>query len=712
MLKYLLLLFSLGVAINASAACTALSISPSNPTPGQTVYFSLSGCNSSCYSSCLSSHAKWIINCQGSFVIGGTTYTNSAQISGTGFTAVFNANTNVTATFSTNGNCASPCNAYLTKTFVVGTVAPPPITRPSTSLVPSSLVNLWKTAGADKSTLPTTEECINVHSSRGIVSPFRDGYRVNVTNLNTLINGTNPNALSTVYFQAARYYFDKSETINLTRENLVLGGEGAEATKFIIDNITTASSADATTFISVSNRDHVGITCLSIDTRNAFSSSYWHDKDHNGKFKNKAIISFSNTEHSWIDGVRVHRGYGSTVIINGKGNNEVKNCFFYDQWTIGGTSSSSNVNTGGTQGYSILINKSDNNLIENNKLGLARHNVVIQGNSNDSNNDANKSDGNVVAYNYCYNGKARIKGFIQNHPWNITLHGKGRNSNNLIEGNLCADKLAIDAVHGSNGTGNTLYRNVSQIKIELEDSGTDCKNASQRFILNKANYTFLGDRYDIRSENHVIRGNTKCNGSGNSCSGGNFNVGDKCGFWTGNNKNDNLSSSQSGGQSCYLTSMPDFLNFLPFDVYDNLPAKSYTTALSTDCYTCTNVTLPGIKEPDPKDPKELDSNGAMKKADANEKDSKVELKDVENATVVAFPNPTSNNVTIRIEDAAVSNTVTFKLFDVSGKVVSESRVLLNDQNSFDYDLSRLEKGLYIGSIIANGKSYAVKLMKK
>ena len=711
MLKYLLLLVSLGMAISASAACTAISVGPSNPAVGQTVYISASGCNSACYSTCLGQHARWSVSCQGSFVIGGVTYYGNTIVSGTGFNAVFNSNTSVTVTFSTNGNCNSPCNTTVSKSFTVGTPPPPAITRPSTSFVGADLIATWETAGANRSDLPSTLECINVHSRTDIVSPFRDGYRVNVRNLNTLINTPRTSTTATIYFQAARYYFDKSETININQNNVILGGEGATRTRFIIDAISTSASAEAVNFISINSRKNVGVTCLNISSASAFNSSFLHNRDDNDKFNNRSIIELRSSNHCWISGVQVLRGYGSTVSILGGSHNEVTNCFFYDHWTLGGSS--------GTQGYSVNIANSDNNLIENNKMGLSRHNIIVQGRGGNAENSALESDlssGNVIAYNYLYEGLAKNALETLHHPWNITFHGGGANRKNLVEGNVCVDKIGVDRVKGTNGSKNVFYRNLSKTQIEVERGGS-CLNTGQIHLGNIVYKRALIDRYKINGNNHLAKANSKCNSSGGSCNTGSFDVGNKCGLiiLSGNTRNTPLSGGERLGQSCYLTAVPSFLTSLPVTNPDNvIPAKYYTGAPALGCYTCANVILrkviingPG----DDKDPKEP-GEGAMKKLDAENKASTTKLDNLENVTVVAFPNPTADQVTIRIENASVSSNVVFQLFDVSGKLITTSKVLLKDKNSFDYDLSAIRAGIYIGSIIDNGKTYSVKIMKQ
>ncbi len=577
------------------------------------------------------------------------------------------------------------------------------IIRPSSSLISTSLTNNWQTAGIDDNKLPNSINCINVHKERGIVSPYKDGWKVDVSRLNNLISTRSGNSLNIIYFQEATYYFDKADKIIISKNNIVLSGEGANKTNFIITNISTSIYSGAATFITAKERKNVGVNCLSIDTRNAFPKKYRHNKDYNGKFKNRSIISFNDTENSWVNGVRVHRGYGSTVMINKKGHNEVKNCFFYDHWTIGGTRFGS-TNKGGTQGYSVLISQSDYNLIENNKLGMARHNVVIQGSSNNTSNNLKKSDYNVVAYNYCYDGKAKNFGLVQNHPWNITLHGKGKNAKNLIEGNLCEDKIAVDAVHGENGSENTFYRNVSETKIELEDKGKSCQNESQIFILNKVNKRIFYSRYDIRAKHHNIKQNYKCRGNGSGCRSGRYNVGDKCGTWTGNNKNSNFSGSQNGGQSCYLTSIPNFLTSLPINIYTKLPAKNIEDIIDASCYTCDNATLPRNRSMLFK----VNQNNVGVK---NEKEQELSLEDEVKLALTAYPNPVNDMVTVKL-NKRVKGEVSINIYAISGNLIENKSMSLDGQNNINYDLSSFDNGIYIISLVLDDEISSLRIIKK
>lgn len=720
MLKYLLVLFSLTVAVNAAVACNTISISNTNPNVGQRVYFNFSPCSSTCYS-CLGSHAEWIITAQGSFVISGTTYNGSARISGTGFNAIFNSNTSVTVSFSTSGNC-SPCNVSLSRQFRVGPPPPPPApTRPSQSLVDEELTKVWENAGADKSGLPAARQCINIHNEPNMVSNHRDGYRVNITTLNDLIRITPrvPNTSLVIYFQDAKYYFDKSETIKLTRNDLILSGEGADKTEFIIEDISTSEEADAISFITINGRTRVGVTCLSINTSGAFKSSYYHNNLRNGKFNAASIIEINSSNNCWVSGVQVRRGYGNTVLIARGSNNEVTNCFFFDHWTLGGVLGT------GVQGYGVNISKSDNNLIENNRIGLSRHNIIIQGNSGDNATaDTMISDGNVVAYNYLYAAIAVHTSGATIYPsWNITFHGGGKNRDNLVEGNVCNEKIAIDDVKASNGRNNTFYRNLSKTQIEIE-KGVSCHNKGQKYLGNTVYKNGLIDRYRIRGDDHLVVGNRKCNSSGGNPTTGNFNVGDRCGFRLFNTQNKNTSATSNQlGQSCYLTSRPDFLSSFPYYNPDHvIDAKDFTEAPAEGCFTCPNVVLPprlvGPGGPkDPKDPGEVKDpgtgiNAAMKNAASTDDAATTPLEELEGANITAFPNPTADQVTIQINNASVSSSVVFQLFDVSGQMIASSTVVLNSQNSFDYDLSAIARGIYIGTITDNGKSYSVKIMKK
>jgi hypothetical protein len=416
-----------------------------------------------------------------------------------------------------------------------------------------------------------------------------------------------------------------------------------------------------------------------------------------------------------VSGVNVERGYGSTVSISGGHHNEVTNCYFYNHWTLGG--SLLGVNSGGTQGYSVSINNSDNNLVENNKMGLSRHNVLIQGKGKDYLNSTKEdelSSGNVVAYNYFYDGEAKHEyGYTIDHPWNITFHGGGKNKNNLVEGNVCEDRLGVDKVKKSNGENNTFYRNVIKTQTEVQrGSRSNCYNSGQIFLGNgvyKRGVTI--DRYKIKGNGHRIKVNRKCSSRGSGCTSRRFSVGATCSRF-GSNKNDALGRGERLGESCYLASVPSFLSNLP--VYNPdvvIPAKNYNSAPAEGCYYCPEMATINNEEPEPVN---LTQKVEVTKVEqlTIEQIAKAEQPNTTPLDVLVFPNPTSGKVTIQIAGAAISGNVMFQLFALSGELLDTRNVTLNGQNSFEYDLSKFNTGMYIGTIIDNEKLYRVKIVKQ
>ena len=144
-----------------------LNSSNNAPSEGQQVSYSLTGCNSSCYSSCLSQNAFWTVTGPSGamMIINGVSFTGSGNATGTNITAIFIDPGVYTILFSTNGNCSSACNGASSVSVTVGIPPVIPPSFPSTSLIPSFLPTLWSGAGADPSHWPggvSKRECIDM----------------------------------------------------------------------------------------------------------------------------------------------------------------------------------------------------------------------------------------------------------------------------------------------------------------------------------------------------------------------------------------------------------------------------------------------------------------------------------------------------------------------------------------------------------------------
>ncbi len=720
------LLFMMLMYTNSSYADGICEIfHPSYTYIGQSITLQVDECEEC--DNCYETYGVWTIDGSGEINVNGTTYglpyTTSANPGQLSFTASYTVAGEHSIQYSTNGNCNfDECNEVITSSFTVKTPLPSLFHPPSNSIVSHNLIRQWNKAGYDKSRLPATKDCKPIYWckwTRSPLKPFRDGYLVNVTDLNTIINNTaNSNQLKVIYFPTGHYYFDKGDTIIMNRKNVVISGAGANNTKFHIIANTTNKAAVAKDFIQI-KKPFCGVTCLSIDTFQAFNFNSYHNVSSNGLFKNKSIIKISGQTNCWVENVKIRRGYGCTVQISGGNHNSILGCDFFDQWTLGGTSWKRwhfpfgpvgdflfgflSVNNGGTQGYGVQITNSDYNLIENNRIGLNRHAVVIQGAEDNSSLGTKVSSFNIVSYNNLYAGAAKntnefsgngTTSITLNHPYNITLHGVGKNYANLVEGNLCEDKISVDDDHGANGMNNTFYRNISKTQIEVQKIDGCTGNSGQRFVLNKVFRRLGHDRWQIKAKNHVIRGNSKCNSSGNNCDTS-FSAG-YCGVWPfgTNNYSNSLNSGQ--GQTCYLTSVPSFMSSLPvFNGTNNNSAsnRSGVASNNVNCYSCRIPHCIGIINSDTSKEKAMNNDSPFFK-------SKI------------YPNPFTISSTLEINTSS-KGILNMSIYSVEGRLIKNKNVNISKgNNKITLSRNNMNVGVYFINLRMKDKIETIKFIIK
>jgi hypothetical protein len=75
----------------------------------------------------------------------------------------------------------------------------------------------------------------------------------------------------------------------------------------------------------------------------------------------------------------------------------------------------------------------------------------------------------------------------------------------------------------------------------------------------------------------------------------------------------------------------------------------------------------------------------------------------------AYPNPTADNVTIKIDAEGTANVV---VTDITGKVVSNKNITLN-QGTANFGMEELNNGLYLFNVtLENGKTAQFNVVKK
>lgn len=651
-----------------------------NPPLNQEVNYYITGC--SCFECSISTF--WTISGP-SFSVNGNTYYGSHSLQGAyGINITFLEQGEYTISFYMQGCEIQECNTTDHVSVVVGEVPEPQPIYPAESHVPDSLIQKWKTAGFNRDLLPKNQECFFVNQEIRLM-PYRDGYLIEASDIQNLIANTNSNILSVIRFSAGHYYLEKNSQIKMNKPNIVISGAGADKTFLHIVAEKVSIFDKAVNFISLS-KDNCGITCLSIDAYEAFPSSWMAKWDKHDAFKNKSMVKMSNVENCWVENVYMAAGYGTIIQIGSSKHVSVLGSKLEDTWTHGGSE--------GTQGYGTLIHNSDFCLVENNQIISCRHAVVIQGDEIYSTVEDKLSSHNVVAYNYTYGNYKNSHGFLFyfDNTFDITLHGVGQNRANLIEGNLSSGKIAIDDDHGSNGSDNVMYRNISRTQFTVQKVGDECSTGNQhaRILLNKAFKRWSPepmDRFKIKASGHTIRGNSKCNTSGGSCNNSQWIAG-VCGIFPFQHHNHNYPITGILGQTCYLTSVPDWAEQLPAWEGNENPASLRNETEKGNCYCFEDH--PSGEEPDNSKGKRGDEVPKLEIVESI--DSSVSSKNLQEVTL--YPNPFDNHFNLRFELNS-GEKVAIKLFSMQGELIfTQTNEYAKGQHIITIDRNRIPNGLY------------------
>jgi hypothetical protein len=98
-------------------------------------------------------------------------------------------------------------------------------------------------------------------------------------------------------------------------------------------------------------------------------------------------------------------------------------------------------------------------------------------------------------------------------------------------------------------------------------------------------------------------------------------------------------------------------------------------------------------------------------AAANEVASMVAAKEY-NELIQASPNPASDKLLIHLQEDLKSRTVSYALTNESGKTALSGTRILNNENSFDIDLSNIASGLYILRVATHKGHNTLKIIKR
>lgn len=162
---------------------------------------------------------------------------------------------------------------------------------------------------------------------------------------------------------------------------------------------------------------------------------------------------------------------------------------------------------GGGRAYGVMLQVTSNEcLVENNVFEHLRHSMIVQAGSN----------GNVFAYNYSFD--PYWESVPTNSAGDLVLHGNYTYAN-LFEQNICQN-IVIDNSHGPNGPYNTLLRNRAEqygIFFSADNSpdqnflGNEIPNTGIPYSL--VNYTIQGAGHFIHGNNN--KGNIHPSGTSN-----------------------------------------------------------------------------------------------------------------------------------------------------------------------------------------------------
>ncbi|NQT26887.1 hypothetical protein HQ585_16140, partial [candidate division KSB1 bacterium] len=375
----------------------------------------------------------------------------------------------------------------------------------------------WSNAGLLPNTAVTAEAVIHVDDYTGT-----DDQRVNFALSEARsYHQSNPNHLVIIHFSPRNYYF--SNTIALTKldNNTVFQGEGSDRTHLVFDQASSNShciSLLGTDYPYYNLQDNIIIPKESYNLYGNWSSyeisnSNWihftesyFDYEHPvaneeyivgqitlllnvagtlGEMKDAASKTYQDYDHGypnqlrvrkiepimnvgfenfkltrvtsqkgdglnfkiqyavncWIKGIESQHTAKHHIVIYYSSHIEVSGNYFYDAVDLGG----------GGFGYGVLLYASTTNcLVENNIFKNLRHAMIVGGGANC----------NVYDYNYSREQKwdedDEVYGLGIKGP-DICIHGKYSYAN-LFEGNV-ADRIWLDAYHGTSGPYNTIFRN-------------------------------------------------------------------------------------------------------------------------------------------------------------------------------------------------------------------------------------------------------------
>lgn len=195
---------------------------------------------------------------------------------------------------------------------------------------------------------------------------------------------------------------------------------------------------------------------------------------------------FVNTAvNCWVKGVHSNKSVGPHIAVFASSDLEITGNYLHDAFDYSGTSA---------RGYGVMLaHHTGQCLIVDNIFKHLRHAMSVKQGAN----------GNVLAYNYSYDGYRSE--FPNDFASDISLHGHYAYAN-LFEGNI-SELLWIDDAWGATGPYNTYFRNrFTKYGLYMTSAGSN----GQNFVGNEITSTALFQGlYTLSGSDHFQHGNNK-----------------------------------------------------------------------------------------------------------------------------------------------------------------------------------------------------------
>ena len=222
--------------------------------------------------------------------------------------------------------------------------------------------------------------------------------------------------------------------------------------------------------------EHLGIRCFSIERMDDTTP------------EQTSSIEFTNTVHSYIDGISSVKCTFAHVELSSCSNVDVRKSFFKDAFDYGE----------GGRAYGVVMHFTTNECrIEDNIFDHLRHAILLQAGAN----------GNVSSFNFAVNPNWTNANplLTTTSAGELVLHGNYVYAN-LFEQNK-VDNIVIDNSHGANGPDNVFYRNLSTLYGVFFSDATSPNQIIIGNEITNSSFPYSFVNYTINGTGHFLYGN-------------------------------------------------------------------------------------------------------------------------------------------------------------------------------------------------------------